>query len=61
MKTGTQGVGARLSSEELKKLTKEVKETLAFGSNDQNKTFSSVDLWNIRRQRKSTQLRRLNA
>jgi len=53
MKTATKIVDMKLSREELEKMTTEVKETLAFGSLDQNKIFSSVDLWNIQRHRRS--------
>ena len=58
MKTGTQRLDIKISREELEKMTKEVKETLAFGYLDQNKIFSSVDLWNIQRRRKGISHRR---
>lgn len=46
---------ANLSKMELAELTKEVKETLARGITVIKcvKTFTSADLWNIQRQRKS--------
>lgn len=48
-----------LSPEKVKELTKEVKETLAFGYNKNlNRGFSAADLWNIQRQRKSLSTRR---
>jgi hypothetical protein len=53
MKTGTCRLDIKISREELEKMTKEVRETLAFECLDQNKLFSSVDLWNIQRRRKS--------
>lgn len=53
MKTETKILDMKISKEELEKMTREVKETLAFGDLGQNKIFSSVDLWNIQRHRKS--------
>jgi len=58
MKTGTCQADMKICREELEKLTKEVKETLAFECCRQNKQFSSVDLWNIQRRRKSSTLKR---
>jgi hypothetical protein len=46
-----------LSETMVKNLTTQVKETLAFGFNN-NKTFSTADLWNIQRQRKNMVTRR---
>ena len=53
MKTGTGWQDKKISREEMGRITKEVKETLAYGYPDQDKTFSSVDLWNIHRRRKT--------
>ncbi|MEP7164961.1 MAG: hypothetical protein ABI741_09705 [Ferruginibacter sp.] len=58
MKTGTHRLELKMSREELEKMTKEVKETLAFECLHQNKNFSSADLWNIQRRRKSISPRR---
>jgi hypothetical protein len=41
-----------MQEEELKQLTQEVKETLDTNLNDE-KSFGTVDLWNVRRQMKS--------
>ena len=59
MKTQTTNLFGQLSNEIVKDLTKEVKETLAFGyNNSQSKTFSAAELWNIQRQRRSLGSRR---
>lgn len=42
----------RMQEEELKQLTKEVKETLDTNLTEE-KSFGTVDLWNVRRQMKS--------
>jgi hypothetical protein len=47
-----------IDKEELDKLSKEIKETLAFKYTDKKRVFSSVDLWNIQRRRKSISVRR---
>jgi len=57
MKTENRKTGMEISKEDLEKITKEVKETLAFGYNH-NRTFSSAELWNIQRRRKNILLRR---
>jgi hypothetical protein len=46
-----------ISTTEVKKLTTVVNETLAFGP-VKEKSFTTADLWNIQRQRKSTLQRR---
>jgi len=61
MKTTVNRPGVNISREELEKMTKEVKETLAFEYLNQNKTFSSAELWNIQRRRKSIVSRRYYA
>jgi hypothetical protein len=48
----------QLNKQEVEKLTTVVTETLALGITNSHKTFSSVDLWNIHRQRRSTGGRR---
>lgn len=49
----------QLNKTALENLTQEVKETLATGfGGSQTKTFSSVDLWNIHRQRRTLSSRR---
>ena len=49
----------QLSKTALENLTQEVKETLATGFiGNQTKTFTSVDLWNIHRQRRTVSYRR---
>lgn len=48
-----------VSKNELANLTKEVKETIAFGLVEpRTKVFTAADLWNIRRQAKSRIQRR---
>ena len=54
MKTTNSSLNVTLSKEELEQMAKQVKETLAFGYLEQNRIFSSVDLWNIQRSRRST-------
>jgi len=59
MRTQTTSLINKLSKETVKNLTNEVKETLAYGfNNSQTRTFSSADLWNIQRQRRSINVRR---
>jgi len=60
MKTQLTNLFSQISKSQVAKLTVEVKETLALGfKQDQTKTFSAAELWNIQRQRKSfTQRRR---
>ena len=49
-----------LTSNEIKNLTIEVRETIAHGfKKEKRKIFSAADLWNIQRQRKSILSRRL--
>ena len=59
MKMQSTTLFSQISKSAVKELTNEVKETLAFGiTNNQPKTFSSADLWNIQRQRRSLGSRR---
>ena len=59
MKTTTQKLDVTISRDEIEVLTKEVKETLAFECCKHNsKHFTTVDLWNIQRHKKSTTPRR---
>ena len=58
MKTETKGCCSAISKEELERLTTEVKECIAFECLNQKKVFSSAELWNIQRQRKSASLKR---
>ena len=59
MKMQSTNLFNQISKESVKNLTAEVKETLAFGYNcSQNKIFSSAELWNIQRQRRSIGPRR---
>lgn len=57
MKKQTTTLFTQMSKEETENLTKEVKETLAFG-HSQSRVFSSMDLWNIHRQRRTLAGRR---
>ena len=51
--------GVTISRNEIENLTKEVKETLAFGYRVvKTKSFTSADLWNIQRQSKTRSSRR---
>jgi hypothetical protein len=47
-----------IDKDELDKLGQVVKETLALKYSDKKRTFSSVDLWNIHRQKKNIPSRR---
>ena len=62
MKSDVMGIGAQISKKELKELTKETKETLAFDLDvkevESRRTFGAIDLWNIRKQRIGTSVRR---
>jgi hypothetical protein len=59
MKMQSTSLFAHLSKTMVKNLTAQVKETLAIGFNmSSGKTFSTADLWNIQRQRKSLVTRR---
>jgi hypothetical protein len=59
MKQQSNTLFTELNKQELENLTTVVKETLATGiSSTTHKTFSSVDLWNIHRQRRSLACRR---
>ncbi|MBC7889072.1 MAG: hypothetical protein H7Z13_14445 [Ferruginibacter sp.] len=58
MEKVTNRLKIEISREEMEKMIKEVKETFAFEHLDQNKSFSSVDLWNIQRRKKSISSRR---
>jgi len=48
----------KINKEELDKLALQVKETLALEYTGKNKTFTSIDLWNIQRRRKISSARR---
>ena len=59
MKMQSTTLFSQISKDEVETLTMEVKETLALGYNqNQSKTFSAAELWNIQRQRKSINQRR---
>ena len=61
MKNETMGVGTPLSKKDLKELLQETKETLAVDvkNDNTNRTFSSLDLWNLqKRQKTGTSMRR---
>ncbi len=58
MKTQNTNFLVQLSKTELVNLTQEVKETVATENLVTTKTFSSADLWNIQRTRKSRVTRR---
>ena len=58
MKTTTNKLDVTISRDEMEVLTKEVKETLAFQHLKHHTIFTSADLWNIQRQKKSTVTRR---
>ena len=58
MKQQSTALFTQLNKQEVENLTMVVKETLATGFVGQTKTFSSVDLWNIQRQRKGFSGRR---
>lgn len=59
MRTQSTALFNEISKEEVKNLTTVVKETLALGhAIIRSKTFSSAELWNIQRQRKSLNQRR---
>lgn len=47
-----------ISKKEVENLTQQVKETLATGLSIHNRKFSSLDLWNIHRQRRTLAGRR---
>ena len=58
MKTKSSNLFTQLSSNALENLTNAVKETLAKNVvNQQQKTFSSADLWNIQRNRRTIVIR----
>ena len=57
MKTTTK-LDITISRDEMEVLTKEVSETLAFEHLKHHKTFTSADMWNIQRHRKSILPRR---
>ena len=59
MKTQSANLFNQISKTQVENLTMEVKETLAVGYNqNQSKSFSAAELWNIQRQRKSINQRR---
>lgn len=62
MKQETMGVVIPINKEQMKELTRETKETLAtnvIGKSAGNRAFGSVDLWNSRKnQRSTTSMRR---
>jgi len=53
MKQQTNKLFTPLNKQEVEKLTTVVKETLIEGFTATQKTFNTVDLWNIHRQRRS--------
>jgi hypothetical protein len=57
MNTQNKDLFTAISKSETKQLTTVVKETLAFGLN-QEKHFTAADLWNIQRQKRSIVSRR---
>lgn len=61
MKTQNNNLLNKLNSNELVKLTQEVKETIALSVSNTNKIFSAADLWRIQNSRKSRTLRRVFA
>lgn len=62
MKKQSTNLFTTMSKEAVENLTTEVKETLATGiDGDQKKSFGSLDLWNIYRQRRVSALRRVIA
>ena len=58
MKQQSTALFTQLNKQEVENLTMVVKETLATEFAGQTKIFSSVDLWNIQRQRKGFSGRR---
>lgn len=58
MKTQNTNLLIQLNKTELTNLTQEVKETVATENLVITKTFSSADLWNIQRTRRSRVIRR---
>ncbi len=59
MKSQSTNLFNQISKTQVENLTMEVKETLAVGYNqNQSKSFSAAELWNIQRQRKSINQRR---
>jgi hypothetical protein len=59
MKTASANLFSQISKTETDNLTTQVKETLAMGYAQNNtKTFSAAELWNIQRQRRSFVQRR---
>ena len=58
MKTQSNTLLAELSKTQVENLTNQVKETVAIGYNAGTKTFSSADLWNIQKQRRTFLSRR---
>lgn len=58
MKTQSNTLLAELSKTQVENLTNQVKETLAIGHHAGTKTFSSADLWNIQKQRRTFLSRR---
>ena len=57
MNTQNKDLFKAISKSETKELTTVVKETLAFGNN-QEKHFTAAELWNIQRQKRSIVSRR---
>ena len=62
MKSDVMGITVQISEKELKELTKETKETLAFYVDvkevESRRVFGAIDLWNIRKQRNASSARR---
>lgn len=61
MKTNSKNLLIDINANELRELTKEVKETIATDINlNEKPMFSAADLWNIQRTRRIRQGRRVN-
>lgn len=65
MKSDVMGIGTLMNEKEMNELLNETKETLALDakSDDNNRTFGVVDLWNVQKQHRTTtsrMRRRLN-
>ena len=58
MKKQSNNLFTQISKEEVENLTQLVKETLAPGLAGQSRSFTSLDLWNIHRQRRTLSGRR---
>ena len=59
MKKHSENLFTQISKEEVENLSQQVKETIAFDQcNNNTRSFSSTDLWNIHRQRRTMAGRR---